>query len=123
MLVEVEIDLRDRHESERQHQIVDVGDHRAERELPLETEPQIDKNARRWRQNRPIRPSGEQFARYARTNDLDATIFDGVPERATHLLDRLLLRCFTTGLLGKADQHVGRAAKLLKLHLAETERC
>ena len=42
---QVEVDLRQRHESDRQHEIVDVGDHRAERELPFEPEPEVDQDA------------------------------------------------------------------------------
>ena len=43
-------------------------------------------------------------------------------ERAAHLLHRLLLRLLAARLLRDADQHVGRAAELLKLHVAEAER-
>jgi hypothetical protein len=41
---EIEIDLRDRHEADGQHDVVHVGDHGAERELPFEPEPEIDQD-------------------------------------------------------------------------------
>ena len=46
---EVEIDLRQRHEADGEHEIVHVGDHGAERELPFEAEPEIDQDRRRSR--------------------------------------------------------------------------
>ena len=36
---EIEIDLRHRHEPEREHDVVHVGDHGAQRELPFEAKP------------------------------------------------------------------------------------
>ena len=64
---------------------------------------------------------GQQFAGDARSDHFDAAVFDGVAERAAHLLHRRLLRGVAAGLFGNADQHVGRAAELLQLHVAETE--
>ena len=73
---EVEIDLRDRHEADRQHDVVDVGDHGAERELPLEPEPEIDQD-RKDREHQAEHAVGQQFAGNARSDHFDATIIDG----------------------------------------------
>ena len=73
---EVEIDLGDRHEADRQHDVVDVGDHGAERELPFEPEPEIDQD-RKDREHQAEHAVGQQFAGNARTHHFDAAIFDG----------------------------------------------
>ena len=49
ILVRSKSTWRDRHEADRQHDVVDVGDHGAERELPFEPEPEIDQDRRRSR--------------------------------------------------------------------------
>ena len=49
MLVRSKSICADRHEADGQHDVVDVGDHGAERELPFEPEPEIDQDARRSR--------------------------------------------------------------------------
>ena len=65
---------------------------------------------------------GQQFARHARADHLDAAVVDRAAERAAHLGHRLLLRGVAARLLGDADQHVVGRAELLQLHLAEAER-
>ena len=121
MTGQIEVDLHHRHEAEREHQVVHVGDHGAERELPFEAEPEIDQD-RADRHDDADRAVGQELARDARADHLDAAVFDLVAERALDLLDRGLLRVLAAGLLRDADQHVGRPAELLQLHLAEAER-
>ena len=77
---QIEVDLRDRHEADRQHDIVHVGDHGAERELPLEAEPEVHQDADD-REHQAADAVGQQLARHARSDHLDAAIFDGVAER------------------------------------------
>ena len=107
---QVEIDLRDRHEAERQHEVVHVGDHGAERELPLEAEPEIDQD-RDDREHQPEHAVGEQFAGNARSHHLDAAVVDGGAKRAADFLHGRLLRGVAAGLFGHPDQHVGRPAE------------
>ena len=118
---QVEIDLHHRHEAEREHEIVHVGDHGAERELPLEAEPEIDQD-RADRRDDAERAIGQELARHARSDHLDAAIFDLLAERRPDLVDRCLLRLLAARLLRDADQHVGRPAELLQLDIAELQR-
>ena len=67
------------------------------------------------------RAVGQQLGRDARPDHLDAAIVDRVAERLPDLRHRRLLRLLAAGLLRDADQHVGRRAELLELHLAEAE--
>ena len=121
ILVEVEIDLGDRHEADRQHDVVNVGDHGAERELPFEPEPEIDQD-REDREHQAEHAEGQQFAGYAGADHFDAAILHGIAERAADLLHRLLLRGVATGLLCHPYQHVGWTAELLQLDVAEPQR-
>ncbi len=82
---QVEIDLRQRHEADRQHEIVHVGDHGAERELPFEAEPEIDQD-RADREHEPDRAVGQKLGRHARPDHLDAAVLDVAAERRPHLL-------------------------------------
>ena len=120
ILVRSKSTWRDRHEADRQHDVVDVGDHGAERELPFEPEPEIDQD-REDREHQAEHAVGQQFAGNARSHHFDAAIFDGIAERAADLLHRLLLRGVAAGLFGHPDQHVGRTAELLQLDVAEPE--
>ena len=120
MLVRSKSIWRDRHEADGQHDIVHVGDHGAERELPFEPEPEIDQDAED-REHQADRAVGQKLAGDARAHHFDAAVFDAVAERAAHLLHRRLLRCVAARLLGHADQHIGGAAELLQLHFAKTE--
>ena len=53
---------------------------------------------------------------------LDPAVIDGVAQRLAHLGDGRLLRLLPARLLLRhADQHVGRRAELLQLHLAEAQ--
>ena len=118
---QIEVDLHQRHVADGQHQIVHVGDHGAERELPFEAEPEIDQD-REDREPEPDRAVGRE----ARSTPADRPPRSGgtprrSPERLAHLGDGGLLRLLAAGLLRDADQHVGRGAELLQLHLAETE--
>jgi hypothetical protein len=61
---EVEVDLGDRHEANREHNIAYVCDHGTERELPFETEPEINQN-REDREHKAQCAVGEQFGRRA----------------------------------------------------------
>ncbi len=117
---EVEIDLRDRHEADRQHDVVDVGDHGAERELPFKPEPEIDQDGKD-REHQAEHAIGQKLAGNARAHDFDAAIVDGIAERAAHLAHRLLLRRVAARLFRHADQHIRRSAELLQLHVAEAE--
>ena len=117
---QVEIDLRDRHEADGQHDVMDVGDHGAERELPFEPEPEIDQD-RKDREHQAEHAVGQQFAGYARSDHFDAAIIDGIAERAANLLHRRLLRGIAAGLFGNPDQHLGRPAELLQLDVAEAK--
>ena len=106
----------------RQHEIVHVGDHGAERELPFEAEPEIDQDADD-REHQADRAVGQQLARDARPDHLDAPVFDRrrrAPPRT--FSTACLLRLLAARLLRDADQHVGRRAELLQLHVAEVER-
>ena len=67
------------------------------------------------------RAVGQQLGRDARPDHLDAAIVDLVAERRRDLRHRRLLRGLAARLLRHADQHVGRRAELLQLHLAEAE--
>ena len=58
------------------------------------------------RENQADHAVGEQFARDARADNLDAAIFDGIAQRAAHFVDRRLLRLFAARLLRDADQHI-----------------
>ena len=117
---EIEIDLRHRHEADRQHDVVDIGDHGAECELPFESEPQIDQDAED-REHQAEHAIGQQLAGDTRTDDFDAAIFDGVAKRGAHLLNGSLLRGIAARLLRDADQHVCGSAELLQLNFAEAE--
>ena len=94
-----------------------VGDHGAERELPLEAEPQINQDAE-YREPQTDNAIREQLARHTRADHLDAAVIDGAAERAAHLGHRLLLGGIAAGLLGDADEHVIGRAELLQLHFA-----
>ncbi|MEY9807549.1 hypothetical protein ABIF30_007156 [Bradyrhizobium elkanii] len=120
MLVRSKSTWGDRHEADREHDVVDVGDHGAERELPFEPEPKVDQDAHD-REHQADHAVGEQFAGDARSHHLDATIVDGFAERAAHFRHRVLLRLVAAGLLGDADQDFRRTAELLQLHLAEAK--
>ena len=115
---QVEIDLTDRHEADRQHDVVHVGDHGAECELPFEAEPEIDQD-RDDREHQAEHAVGQKFAGDARTQHLGALNVDAVAERAAKLLHGCLLRGVTARLLGNADQNVLGAAELLQLDFAE----
>ena len=117
---EVEIDLADRHEPDGEHDIVDVGDHGAERELPFEPEPEIDQD-RDDREHQPQHAVGQQFSGNPWAHHFDPAIIDGVTERAADLLHRLLLRGVAAGLFGHPDQHLVGTAELLQLDVAEAE--
>src|SRR5207344_1659506 len=114
----VEIDLGNRHEADRQHDVVDVGDHGAQCELPFEPEPEIDQD-REDREHQADHAVGQQFTRNARPHYLDAAIFDAVAERAADLLHGRLLRGVTARLLGHPDQYVRGTAELLQLDVAK----
>ena len=66
----------------------------------------------------PVRP---QLARNRRPDDLDAPLRVVGAERVDDLLQRHLLRRVAARLLLDADQHVGRRAEALDLHVAEAE--
>ena len=91
-----------------------------ERELPLEAEPEINQDGDD-REHQPQHAVGQQFARDARSDHLDAPVFDGIAKRPAYFLNRLLLRLVTAGLLGNPDQDLVGTAKLLQLNIAETK--
>ena len=100
---------------------MDVRDHRAQRELPLEAEPEIDEDARDG-EHQAHGAEGEQFARYARSHHFDAAILDAISEELTDLLHSRLLCLIAARLFCDADEDVGRAAELLQLHVTEIQR-
>ena len=117
---QVEIDLSERHVADGEHEIVHVGDHGAERELPFEAKPEVDQD-RKDRQPEPDRAFCQKLRRDARPDHFDAAVIHLVSQRLAHLGDRSLLGLLAPGLLGDADQDVVRAAELLELNIAETE--
>ena len=117
---QVEIDLGERHVAHRKHKIVDVRHHGAERELPFEAEPQVDQD-REDREHEPDGRVGQKLRRHARADYLDAAVVDVGAQGLADFGDGGLLRRIATGLLRDPDQHVGRAAELLQLDVAEIE--
>src|SRR5262245_32730955 len=117
---QVKIDLSDRHEADREHDIVHVSDHCAERKLPFEPEPQIDQDPDDS-EHQAYNAIGQELAGNAWTDDLDAPILNRITECFAHLADRLLLRDFATRLLCNPDENVVRRTKLLQLYLAQAE--
>ena len=117
---EVEVDLRHRHEADRQNDVVDVGDHGADGELPVEPEPQIEQDAADCREDADG-AERHQFLADARTDHLDALIGVARAERVADLLGGDLLRRVAAGLLRDANHHLAIGADLLQLHLAEAE--
>ncbi len=117
---EIEIDLGDRHESEGQHDVVHVGDHGAEGELPFEPEPQIDQDrpdGREYSHDAQI----EKLAGHPRPHHLDAAGGDGVAESALHLEHRRLLGLLAARLLGEANQDIFGTSEFLELDLADAK--
>ena len=120
---QVEVDLRERHEADRQHDVVHVGDHGAERELPFEAEPEVDQDAEdREHQRRSCRRTAARSDTRGPTTST-RRYSTSVAERAAHLV-RPPACCAASppGCCGDADQHVVGRAELLQLHLAEAER-
>jgi hypothetical protein len=99
---------------------VHVGDHGAKRELPFETEPEVDQD-RKDREPEADRALGQQFRRHPRPDHLDPAVVHFVAQRFADLGDGGRLRLFAAGLLRDADEHVGRTAEFLQLHVAQSQ--
>src|SRR6185312_17285424 len=85
-----------------------------------EPEPEIDQDAED-REHQSDDAVGQQLARHARTDHLDAAIGDVLAERPAYLVDGSLLRLVAARLLADADEDVVRRAELLQLHVAEAK--
>src|SRR5437764_11790868 len=97
-----------------------VGDHGAERELPLEAEPEIDQD-RKDREHQAEHAVGQQFAGNARSDHLDAPVLNCIAERTADFLHGFLLRSVAAWLLGYPDQHLFRSTELLQLNFAKPQ--
>ena len=96
----------------------DAGD----RELPFEAEPDVERECRSIATTTAMMPVALQLRRHGRTDHLDAADFDGLTERALHLVARGRLRLLV-GLLCDADQRfLAGGANALNLDFAETQR-
>ena len=109
-----------REEADGQQEVVHRADDRADRELPLEAEPQIGQH-REDRDDDAERAALHEFAGNARTDRLDAAEFVGVGEGVAQLGDRRLLARFAARLHVEAQHDVGLGAGALHFDRAEPE--
>src|SRR5690606_2252392 len=118
---EIELQLQNAEYSDRRHHVVHQRNDGAERELPLEPEPDVDQHQGNGDDD------GEntilyQFAADLRADDLDAAVFDRVAEFGLDRVDDAL-RGFLIVIAGRldTDQDIVCLAKLLNLNFAEAE--
>ena len=96
------------------------GDHRGDRKLPLEAEPQIGENCED-RHDNAERAGLHEFAGDARADDLRAAHVVIIDDRRADLADGNFLRRVATGLHAEAQRHVRRIAETLHLDIADAE--